>query len=163
MPSATTAESRLSTAASSATVKAEGSRGRMARSETRGTRSAEDLAECPRSFCRWFQQGKDGREPRQRLSAAARQSNRERACVTRGQNRMIASDPAATAAVGQRRVPAWAKQLSMRTRNSLGTAACQAEKVFDLRGSDQSAMPLVKPIVTGRGIIGRPCPVRSRP
>ena len=164
--SATTAESRLSTAASSATVSADGSSGRIRSARNAGTcdrrQAAGDAAE-PRAdrLHRQVEQRHGGRAGDQRHDRAghARQPARHQ------QRRAPASRRPAPAAAGLNVGRRCAERRHAREELARRVARCRSpRKSLICVEAISSAMPLVKPRTTGRGMnfTAWPRPVTAR-
>ena len=154
--SATTADSRLSTAASSATVNAEGSSGRIRSARNCGNvRTSAGRWECRRTCDPMVSTGRLKIATAAVPSDAAPRSSRARAVNQRGTSSMIASEttPSPSAAGSKRRAAERAEhrharqELARRIRRS-----ARPRKSLICVEAMRTAMPLVKPMTTGRGM-----------
>jgi len=152
IPSATTADSRLSTAASRATVNAEGNKGRICAAWKDGRENCGNPCGIPPNLLPIVSTGRWKTATAQVAMRSARMEPGMR-FVSFGQNKMIARDAIAMVTVCHWIVAACSTSIAMRGRNSLGTGGVfRPKKSLIWVDAIRSAMPLVKPIVTGRGM-----------
>ena len=152
MLSATTADSRLSIAASMATVNAEGSSGKIRSARNSGSWNAGRPVGMPPNLVPivpiWIPAKTQAAVVASRATIVPGTF-----FVIRGQSRMMAIVARETSTAGTLTVAALFASAIIRGANSLGTSStARPKKSLICVEAISTAMPLVKPIVTGRGM-----------
>ena len=164
MVSATTADSRLSTAASSATVNADGSSGKMRSARNGGISIRGRPPGMPPNLDPIVSTGRPNAATAAVAATSATIEPGTRG-ARRGITRTTASEVAASASAAGFHCGSPAASAVMRLKNSLGgSGMARPRKSLICVAAMSSAMPLVNPITTGLGMnfTARPNPVTAR-